>query len=109
MPGFGSHPGKFSLAVLCFLLAAAIVLLRYHVAPAASWTQLRRGPSPPSTCPPARQLGPGKNSTSTKTYQQCLARHGRDLDSGYSSRYAHHVAALSHLHKCSTYVWPPTV
>ena len=72
---------ELSLACLCFLLSAAFVLRRLSVRPPA-WTPvtIERG----STCPPAWRLSADENATSQDTYQECLARHGRQLDGGCS-------------------------
>ena len=86
---------NLSLACLCILLAAAIVLLRSHDAPAGVWTSLSRAPPASSICPPAWRPGHDDNGTSPGTYRQCLARHGRDLRTGYSLRYAHTRLVLS--------------
>ena len=79
---------ELSLVSLCFLLATAFVLRRLPLGPPASWT-----PSS-STCPPAWRSGANENVNRQDTYRQCLARHGRELDGGFSLQCAADCAAF---------------
>ena len=85
--GLRSHrmfaPRTVDVGVACFCSAAIAALVLWSPAsgPNVPWTALSAAPS---VCPPAWRSGAGRNGTSQDTYQQCLARHGKDLQSGYS-------------------------
>lgn len=84
-------PRVYSLTVacLCFLCAGAVLLQRFTSGSAAAWIPTSWAPSHPSTCPPAWQPEANETVTSTESYQRCLARHGRDLHTGYSLKCAY--------------------
>ena len=81
-----------SLACVSLLLAACSCLVLLWFAPtgswgppAVSWTR-SSSRSAPSTCPLAWQTASENDDTTRGSYRQCLARHGKNLHSGYSLR-----------------------
>ena len=92
-----SRVHSLTLAGLCCLCAGAVLLLRVISGNAASWIPVSWASQHPTTCPPYWQPGANENGSRQDTYQRCLARHGRELHTGYSLKCADIFAAFMHM------------
>ena len=74
--------GAVEISLTSLLLAAAIALVLRSTpfSPGAPWVATNHA----AECSPAWRLTADRALPGNDTYEQCLARHGKTLDSGYS-------------------------
>jgi len=71
---------EISLTCLFLAAAAALVLRRFPFTPRRPWVPTSQA----AECSPAWRYTADQHPAGNDTFEQCLARHGKTLDSGYS-------------------------